>query len=188
MQLDLAFSPTQTLTGQGGEAWLDSLRRRITPQLSASGRSKLGDDEVNEWCQAHSIVQTAVDRVYNLLLSTPELVEWVAGDYFTSWSLCDRLARELCGAPQTAILDTHADYAGLHTLGRIPDRSVRSAFQRLDDEPERWRGRVKKWRLQVDEVYSVIVEVKLSPLITFRCAWVGVSDSILNLLQFRAVL
>ena len=41
----------------------------------------------------------ALDRVYGLLGSNPQLTNWVTRDYFTAQSLFDALARMWAGAP-----------------------------------------------------------------------------------------
>ncbi len=100
VQLDLSFSPSQTLMARGSEAWLNNLLERMTPQLSQAGRGQLGDEEIDEWCHAHDTVQTAVNRLYAMLLKGKELRKWIERDYFTDWFLFERIAGELSGVPQ----------------------------------------------------------------------------------------
>jgi hypothetical protein len=100
VQLDLSFSPSQTLMARGSEAWLNNLLERMTPQLSQAGRGQLGDEEIDEWCHAHDTVQTAVNRLYAMLLKGKGLRKWIERDYFTDWLLFERIAGELSGVPQ----------------------------------------------------------------------------------------
>jgi len=92
VQLDLSFSPSQTLMARGSEAWLNNLLERVSPQLSQAGRGQRGDEEIDEWCHAHDTVQTAVNRLYAMLLKGKELRKWIERDYFTDWFLFERIA------------------------------------------------------------------------------------------------
>jgi hypothetical protein len=100
IQLDSAFSPSQTLISRGSQAWFNNLRERVVQQLSREGRKQLGQLEVNEWCQVHDTTHTAADRLYGMLLKDSVLRNWVGGHYFTSWGLFEKLAIELSGAPE----------------------------------------------------------------------------------------
>lgn len=118
VQLDLSFSPSQTLMSRGSEAWLNNLLERVTPQLSQAGRGQLGDEDIDEWCQAHDTVQTAVNRLYAMLLKGKELRRWIERDYFTDWFLFERIAGELSGVPQQTpphLRAEHPVYAHLLT-------------------------------------------------------------------------
>lgn len=105
VQLDTMFSPSQTLMGRSAEAWLSQVQQAVTSQLNLEGRGQLRQEEVDAWCQAHDVAQSATSRIYGLLLRNQQLRQWVeSDDYFTGLTLFEDLAREL-----SKLEHTHAD-------------------------------------------------------------------------------
>ncbi|MCS6937732.1 MAG: hypothetical protein RMJ55_10125 [Roseiflexaceae bacterium] len=47
VQLDMIFSPNQTLVGRGNDAWLSQLWQHVAPVLNAEGRGQLRDEAVS---------------------------------------------------------------------------------------------------------------------------------------------
>ncbi|MDY6803732.1 MAG: hypothetical protein SXA11_07985 [Cyanobacteriota bacterium] len=111
VQLDNIFSPSQKLFGPGGDGWLSQVQETVVSQLNQQGRGQLADPDVDRWCKAHEIAQTATSRIYALILKQPPaLREWIQqGDYFTDWLIFNRLAIALADAPP-ATRDEHEGY------------------------------------------------------------------------------
>lgn len=99
VQLDNIFSPNQKLFGPGGDGWFSQVHIPVVEQLNLKGRGQLVDSDVDAWCQAHDIAQTATSRIYALLLQKlPALEKWEKhGDYFTSWILLSIIASTVSG-------------------------------------------------------------------------------------------
>lgn len=112
IQLDSIFSPAQNLVSRSSDAWLNQLSEQVARQINREGRGQLADERVAQWCQAHDLVQIAASRVYALLLQSQPLHEAIARDYFTAWTLLERLARQLSGFTQQAG-DQKSDYEQL---------------------------------------------------------------------------
>jgi len=103
VQLDTMFSPSQTLMGRSFEAWLSQIQQAVTSQLNLEGRGQLRQAEVDVWCQAHDVAQSATNRIYGLLLRNQQLRRWVEkGDYFNDLTLLDNLAQDLGKLAPTA--------------------------------------------------------------------------------------
>lgn len=98
VQLDMTFSPGQTLVSQRQEGWLDVLSEQVVRELNQGGRGQLFDEQVDHWQQVNETAQIATNRIYGLLLRNPVLRSWVVeGDYFTDWTLFEKLSRKLIG-------------------------------------------------------------------------------------------
>ncbi|WP_330241085.1 hypothetical protein [Streptomyces sp. NBC_00525] len=91
MQLDQVFAPTATLVTTGPESWLDRLQTHAIAELSRRGRLQLSDQDVERWSSALDVVGSATDRLYAMLISTPTLRKWAQIDYFSPWTLQERL-------------------------------------------------------------------------------------------------
>nr|WP_145487576.1 MULTISPECIES: ParA family protein [Streptomyces] len=91
MQLDQMFAPTATLVTTGPESWLDRLQTHEIAELSRQGRLQLSDQDVERWSAALDVVGSATDRLYAMLISTPALRKWAQIDYFSPWTLQERL-------------------------------------------------------------------------------------------------
>lgn len=93
VQLDLVFSPIQTLVGPR-DAWLDNLLSRVDAELKNAGRSQFSEHGVDEWIAFCDIARLATNHLYALLRREGRLVRWIERDYFTGWTLAEKLARE----------------------------------------------------------------------------------------------
>lgn len=120
-QLDLIFSPNQTLVSRSADAWLGQMSQQVSLQLSQKGRGQLADERVAAWCQAHDTAQMAANRVYALLLQNSMLRAAITQDYFTAWTLLEGVAGDMSGArPEQR--DHHPTYTHLmHTFETFVD-------------------------------------------------------------------
>lgn len=98
VQLDIMFSPGQTLIGQGRDSWLDVVLQWKDQELAQGGRRQFAESSVSIWSVAGDAARTATNRLYGLLQLAPPLQKWLEDDYFTEWTLSDQLARAWCGA------------------------------------------------------------------------------------------
>ncbi len=115
VQLDSLFSPGEKLFGQKGDGWFSQVQQPVVQQLNQGGRGQLVDPDVDRWCKAHDMVQTATSRIYALILSQPQpaLREWIdRREYFTDWLILDKLAIALSGAREKT-RDKHQGYRRL---------------------------------------------------------------------------
>jgi pPIWI RE three-gene island domain Z len=90
-QLDIAFAPSATLIGKSPESWLDEVLVHTVTELSRRGRLQLSAQETDDWCNAVNTVSGAADRLYGLLTKNQSLRRWVTDDYFSPFTLHQRL-------------------------------------------------------------------------------------------------
>lgn len=90
-QLDTAFAPSATLIGKSPESWLDEILVHTVTELSRRGRLQLSAQETDDWCNAVNTVSGAADRLYGLLTKNQSLRRWVTDDYFSPFTLHQRL-------------------------------------------------------------------------------------------------
>ncbi|MFG3110682.1 pPIWI_RE_Z domain-containing protein [Streptomyces tendae] len=91
MKLDEIFAPSATLVSPGPESWLDQVQTHRVEELSKHGRLPLTDQEVERWSTSLTVVHAATDRLYKLLISDPELRAWADIEYFSPWTLQEKL-------------------------------------------------------------------------------------------------
>ncbi|MCQ8831732.1 hypothetical protein [Streptomyces malaysiensis] len=91
MQLDQMFAPSATLVTTGPESWLDQLQTHEIAELARQGRLQLSDQDVERWSAALDVVGSAADRLYAMLIGDKELRDWVQIDYFSAWTLQEKL-------------------------------------------------------------------------------------------------
>jgi pPIWI RE three-gene island domain Z len=91
MKLDEIFAPSATLVSPGPESWLDKVQTHRIEELSRQGRLQLTDQEIERWSASLTVVHSATDRLYKLLISDPELCEWADIEYFSPWTLQEKL-------------------------------------------------------------------------------------------------
>ena len=101
MQLDIMFAPATTLAGKAPNSWLDEVHARKIEELSRSGRTQLSDGDVRRWTAAVSSVTSATDRIYEILLMRPDIRRWVEADYFSAWTLQQKLIDEWFGPEES---------------------------------------------------------------------------------------
>ncbi|MEV5409597.1 hypothetical protein AB0K60_12270 [Thermopolyspora sp. NPDC052614] len=94
MKLDDVFAPSATLVRPGPESWLDQLHTHKIEELSRQGRLPLTDREIERWNSALNVVSAATDRLYRLLISDEGLREWADIEYFSPWTLQEKLLAE----------------------------------------------------------------------------------------------
>ncbi|MFE2269839.1 hypothetical protein ACFXB4_11410 [Streptomyces lavendulae] len=93
MKLDEIFAPSATLVSPGPESWLDQVQAHRVEELSRQGRLPLTDQEVERWSASLTVVHAATDRLYKLLISDEDLRTWADIEYFSPWTLQEKLLR-----------------------------------------------------------------------------------------------
>ncbi|MBW8485564.1 hypothetical protein [Actinomadura parmotrematis] len=94
MRLDDVFAPKATLVQPGPDSWLDELATHKIEELSQAGRLPLADTEIERWNSCLNAVNTATDKLYRILISDGGLRGWIDLDYFSPWTLQERLLAE----------------------------------------------------------------------------------------------
>ena len=102
VQLDLMFSPHESLFGGTQGSWFDDLEERVGRELRTNRRRPLTDADVGRWVNAVDMARTAGNRIYGLLNQQTSLRKWLDRQHFTEWSLTGRLAREWSGVADGA--------------------------------------------------------------------------------------
>ncbi len=122
MRLDQIFAPSATLVQPGPDSWLDQLHTHKIEELSRRARLPLTDIEIDRWNASLTVVSTATDRLFRTLISDGDLREWADIDYFSPWTLQEKL-----------LADWFQEHRG-PVADRIPDE--RDVFEALEnDEP-----------------------------------------------------
>jgi hypothetical protein len=103
MQLDTAFAPSATLVVRGPESWLDRLHTHKIDELARQGRLQLSERDVQRWAAALEVVSTATNRLYSMLIDNDDLRAWADIEYFSAWTLQEKLLAEWYPQPE---LDT----------------------------------------------------------------------------------
>lgn len=116
MQLDEAFAPSATLVMRGPESWLDRLDMHKIEELARQGRLPLSDRDVERWAAALDVVSTTTNRLYAMLINDASLRDWAEIDYFSAWTLQEKLleewypsAADVGGEGSTEALQNEAD-------------------------------------------------------------------------------
>ncbi|MFG2410159.1 pPIWI_RE_Z domain-containing protein [Streptomyces goshikiensis] len=94
MKLDEIFAPSATLVSPGIDSWLDQVQTHRIEELSKQGRLPLTDQEIERWSASLTVAHSATDRLYKLLISDGELREWADIEYFSPWTLQEKLFRD----------------------------------------------------------------------------------------------
>ncbi|MEU1995503.1 hypothetical protein ABZ511_13725 [Nocardia gamkensis] len=94
MHLDDTFAPASTLVTRGPESWLDRLGTHKIAELSRKGRVQLAERDVERWTAALDVVSATTNRLYALLIDDHELRSWVEIDYFSAWTLQEKLLED----------------------------------------------------------------------------------------------
>ncbi|MFF4989045.1 hypothetical protein ACFY19_17760 [Streptosporangium saharense] len=100
MTLDGIFAPSATLVEPGPDSWLDELHTHKITELSRRGRLPLTDREIERWNSALTTVSAATDRLYGPLISDKALRTWVDIEYFSPWTLQEKLLADWFGLPE----------------------------------------------------------------------------------------
>ncbi|MER7909935.1 signal recognition particle [Streptomyces sp. NPDC096068] len=91
MQLDTMFVPSATLVGMAPDSWLDNLQTHTSEELARRGRLQLSDVDVARWSSSLSLVIVATNRIYSMLMRHEKLSTWVQADYFSTWTIQQKL-------------------------------------------------------------------------------------------------
>ncbi|WP_018547236.1 hypothetical protein [Streptomyces sp. LaPpAH-108] len=94
MQLDTMFVPSATLVGRSPDSWLDELQTHTTAEFARKGRHQLSSAEVDRWSSSLTASVAATNRLYSMLMRHPSLQRWIRRDYFSSWTLQQKLLEE----------------------------------------------------------------------------------------------
>ncbi|MEV5684787.1 hypothetical protein AB0L68_16590 [Streptomyces sp. NPDC052164] len=93
MQLDQMFAPSATLVTNSGvsDSWLDQLQTHEIAELARQGRIQLSNQDVERWSASLDVVGSTADRLYAMLIDDEGLREWAQIDYFSAWTLQEKL-------------------------------------------------------------------------------------------------
>ncbi|MFB9676068.1 pPIWI_RE_Z domain-containing protein [Streptosporangium vulgare] len=99
MQLDTMFAPSATLVTRGPESWLDKLHTHKIDELARQGRLPLSERDVERWAVSLDVVSVATNRLYAMLMSDEDLRTWADIEYFSAWTLQEKLIADWYPAP-----------------------------------------------------------------------------------------
>ena len=156
MQLDTAFAPSATLVTRGPDSWLDRLRTHTIEILAQRNRIPLSNIEVESWAKALDVVSVATNHIYAMIIASDDLRQWIQIDYFSAWTLQDRLVDEWY--PDTRL---HGD-----TDEAYPDSEVYDADSLDPDEDaaEPVPARVDSWAARRAQIVEILDRFRDNPL------------------------
>ncbi|MET8980498.1 hypothetical protein ABZX85_33310 [Streptomyces sp. NPDC004539] len=114
MRLDEIFAPSATLVRPDLDSWLDQVQTHRVEEISRQGRLPLTDKEIERWSTSLNVVHASVDRLYERLISELDLREWVDIEYFSPWTLQEKLMRSWFEDPASDAPDGVADESELY--------------------------------------------------------------------------
>ncbi|MEU6060340.1 signal recognition particle [Streptomyces sp. NPDC047097] len=136
MQLDAMFVPSATLVGHSPDSWLDELQTHTTDEFARKGRLQLSNADVDRWSSSLTASIAATNRLYSMLMRHDSLRQWVRHDYFSSWTLQQKLLDDWFRKPGPPTAsdggEEHEDDIDLEEESR--DEAG------LDEEPEETSG------------------------------------------------
>ncbi len=91
MQLDQMFAPSASLVTTGPDSWLDQLQKHEIDELARQGRLQFSEQDVERWSAALDVVGSAADRLYAKLIDDKPMRDWAQIDYFSAWTLQEKL-------------------------------------------------------------------------------------------------
>ncbi|MEV0266940.1 signal recognition particle [Streptomyces sp. NPDC050617] len=94
MQLDSMFVPSATLVGRAPDSWLDELQSHTTAEFARQGRRQLSSADVDRWSSSLTASIAATNRLYSMLMRHSKLRAWVQADYFSTWTLQQKLVED----------------------------------------------------------------------------------------------
>ncbi|GAA3491740.1 hypothetical protein [Streptomyces cremeus] len=95
MLLDDMFAPSATLVRPDKDSWLDQLLSQATAEVARQGRLPLSDPDVSRWSSSLGVVKQSADKLLTrLMVSGKSFHTWVQIDYFSAWTLQERLLQE----------------------------------------------------------------------------------------------
>jgi hypothetical protein len=160
MQLDTAFAPSATLIVRGPDSWLDRLGIHKIDELARQGRLPLSARDVERWSASLDLVHIAANRLYRRLITDHDLRRWADIEYFSAWTLQEKLVNEWYPRPRptgllpdetssdSEVYDSNDEADGDTPLPRTPDtepwdirrNEVTKAFDAFRDDPLGDRG------------------------------------------------
>lgn len=156
MQLDTAFAPSATLVVRGPESWLDRLHTHKIDELARQGRLPLSERDVQRWSASLEVVTTATNRLYGMLIDNEDLRGWADIEYFSAWTLQEKLLAEWYPQPQldAALLDGIRAETDVYDPGE-DDRQ---------GEPEPDTAAAQPWAEHRQEVTTALDQFRDDPL------------------------
>ncbi|MFF2119390.1 hypothetical protein ACFVXH_18895 [Kitasatospora sp. NPDC058184] len=113
MRLDQIFAPSATLVQPDLESWLDRLHTHKIEELCRKARLPLTDRQVQQWNTALGGVTMAVDPLCRQLITETDIRDWADIDYFSPWTLQQKLLDEWFGVGTADAEDDETElYAG----------------------------------------------------------------------------
>ncbi|MGW0731628.1 pPIWI_RE_Z domain-containing protein [Streptomyces sp. NPDC002851] len=142
IQLDQAFSPTQTLAGPGKDAYLDEVRPLFEQHnRSTHGRHLASSSTVRDWSIAISAASMLVARLRALLAEHHHVRDWLREEYFNEWRLGAQLAAEISRRPSPSEKDKSKEQESADDRGEATKRRWR-----IDrDLYDRWWAVLREW-------------------------------------------
>ncbi|MET8828471.1 signal recognition particle [Streptomyces sp. NPDC004610] len=146
MQLDSMFVPSATLVGRAPDSWLDALQTHTTGEFARKGRLQLSEAEVDRWSSSLTASTAATNRLYSMLMRHQSLRDWIRHDYFSSWTLQQKLLdawfpvpKARSSAPDDEADDEYEDETEEEAhdeddLGNEPSGPAEGPEGRADDE------------------------------------------------------
>lgn len=96
VQLDMAFSPGQTLASNNFQGWLEQLVNHLRAVQTKKGREVRVESLASTFLSIAEKASTACDRLYDLFIRNGALKKWLNGkQYFSGWLLFEHLADKL---------------------------------------------------------------------------------------------
>lgn len=112
LRMDGIFAPSATLVQPGPDSWLDRVHTHKIAELSRHSRLPLADREIERWNTSLAVVSAATDKLYQALISDGELRDWVDVNYFSPWTLQEKLLADwyeepAADDPDSTVPDEH---------------------------------------------------------------------------------
>ena len=154
MQLDAVFAPSATLVGKSPDSWLDEVQAHKITEFARQGRLQLSAQEIDNWASAVNTVYVAADRLYALLTQSKPLRNWVVADYFSPFTLHQRLLGSLVPARSRRPRKTAGGEPGDHRRQRRagPDQRRPQRRPRRPAAAPRGQRRARPGRAAADLV------------------------------------
>ncbi|WP_433243521.1 hypothetical protein ACQPYK_39975 [Streptosporangium sp. CA-135522] len=124
MQLDTMFAPSATLVTRGPESWLDKLHTHKIDELARQGRLPLSERDVERWAVSLNVVSVATDRLYAMLMSDEDLRTWADIEYFSAWTLQEKLIAGWYPAPGESFQSASGSPAASDLADGVPDETA----------------------------------------------------------------
>jgi hypothetical protein len=135
VNLDMMFAPTATLVSRGPHSWLDTLHTHNIQELSQEGRLQLSNRNVRNWEVALSVVTSATNLLYSMLIADEQLRDWVGIEYFNSWTLQAKILSELFPTAGDQSAAAQSNPARTADGPGSPRSQVEAAFDQFRDDP-----------------------------------------------------